>query len=75
MEYEESERSGYQKREGEEFFEEVHIRQEDRGVMMYAVFDGEDQVSPEFAPLEDNYALIYARAYSEGLKNGLEDDN
>mgnify|MGYP006275416001 CR=1 FL=1 len=68
MEYEESERSGYQDREDEDFAEGVHIRQENRGVMHYAVFDGEEQVSEEAGPLNEEYILAFIEAYSEAKR-------
>lgn len=68
MEYGESERSGFQEREEKNFPEGVHIRQEDRGIMMYAVFDEEEQVGPEFAPPQDRDCILYAEAYSEAKR-------
>lgn len=66
MEYKESERSGYQEREGKDFSEGVHIRQENsKGIMMYAVFDGEEQVSREFPPPQDRDCIMCAEVYSK----------
>lgn len=65
MEHEESEQSRYQEREDEDFADEVHIRQDPSdGVVTYAVFDGEEQVSDEAGPLNEDYILFFARAYS-----------
>lgn len=68
MEYEESERSGYQEREDMDFPEGVHIRHENRGIFMYSVFDGEEQVSDEFAPAQDNLCILFAEAYSKAKR-------
>ena len=72
MDYEDSERSGYQQREGMNWAGDTHIRQEDRGVVMYAVFDGKEQISEEYAPPQDHLCLEFAAAYSRGLRNGSE---
>lgn len=64
MEHSDSLRSGYQEREDLTFAEGVHIRQEDRGVIMYAVFDGEEQVSEEYGPLNDVDCIGFAEGYS-----------
>lgn len=68
MKYKESERSGYKEREDKDFAEEVHIRQENRGIYIYAVFDGKRQVSDEFAPAQDADCIAFAEAYSEAKK-------
>jgi len=68
MEFEESERSGYQDREDKDFADGVHIRQENRGVMHYAVFDGEEQVSEEFGPLNEVDIINFIEGYSEAKK-------
>lgn len=68
MEYEESERSGYQDREDEQFAGDIHIRQEMRGIIMYAVFDGEEQVSEDFPPPQDEDLLWFVRGYSKGVE-------
>jgi len=44
---------------------EVQIRQEQRGVMMYAVFDGEEQVSEEYGPLNDVDCVGFAKGYKK----------
>lgn len=65
MEYEESLSNRGQIGEEPDLTEGVHIRQEDRGVMMYAVFDGEEQVSEEFGPLNYSECVSFAEGYSE----------
>lgn len=68
MEYSESERTGFQNREEKDFAEGVHIRQGMKGVMMYAVFDEEEQVSEEVGPLNEDYIINFADGYSECKK-------
>lgn len=72
MKHSESERSGYREREGVDWAEGVHIRQKDRGVMSYAVFDGEERVSVEYGPLDEEFIINFARGYSKA-KERYED--
>lgn len=65
MKHEDSEPTGFQEKEDKDFAEGVHIRQEDRGVVMYAVFDGEEQVSEEAGPIGENYIISFAEGYSK----------
>lgn len=69
MEYEESERSGFQSREEKDFAEGVHIRQDWRGIMYYAVFDGEKQVSEDYGPMEEEACISFAEGYTAGKRN------
>lgn len=64
MEYEESERPETEYGEGE-----VHVRQEDRGVMFYAVFDGEEQVSEEYGPMGEDRIIGFLNGYRGGKEN------
>lgn len=64
MEYVESEETDYQERSGKEFADDIHIRQEDRGMVFYAVFDGTQQVSEEFGPASDRECIAFAEGYS-----------
>lgn len=67
MEYEESERApGSDEFDNSELYEGVHIRQEYREIMIYALFDEEEQVSEEYGPLNENEILSIARGYSKG---------
>lgn len=69
MEYEESKRSGYQEREDKDFADGVHIREDhDGGVTTYAVFDGEEQVSGEGGPLNEEYFMDFIEGYSKAKK-------
>lgn len=68
MNYEDSEPSEYQEIANKDFAEDVHIRQELRGVMHYAVFDGEKQVSEECGPMNDEYIIAFAEGYSKHKK-------
>lgn len=64
MDYVDSEPTGYQERSGKKFADDVHIRQEDRGIVFYAVFDGTEQVSEEFGPANDRDCIAFAEGYS-----------
>lgn len=64
MEYKKSEKTGFKERENKEWDQEVHIRQENRGVMMYAVFDDKEQVSDEYGPLNETEVIMFAEGYS-----------
>lgn len=68
MDYEDTRRSGYQDREEKDWADRVHIRIDDRGIEIYAVFDGEEQVSEEYAPPQDLDCIQYAEAYSKAKK-------
>jgi len=50
----------------------VHIRCEHKGSMIYAVFDGEEQVSGEHGPLSSSECLVFAEAYKQA-KGKYED--
>lgn len=47
-----------------EFDEDVSIRARDNGVMMYAVYDGEEQISAEVGPLNDRDVIAFAEGYA-----------
>lgn len=68
MEYEDSRNTKYQSENGVDFAGGVHIREEDRGVMRYAVFDGEECVSPDFGPLGEDKVIWFAKGYSRGIE-------
>jgi len=65
MEYEEAEKAPVPGSDVEFNEDGVHIREEDRGIMMYAVFDEKEQVSQEFGPLNDSECLVFAEAYKK----------
>lgn len=73
MKYEESKPSGYRNRMELDIPEGVHIRQENRGVMMYAVFDGEEQVSQEFGPLNDQDCIAFVEGYAKAKSKFWEE--
>lgn len=75
MEYERTQRSGYRHREDKDWAEEVHIRIDSEGVETYAVFDGKEQVSEEYAPPQELDCIHFARAYSKAKKKYTEEDN
>ena len=68
MKYEDSRNTKYPPENDVDFAEGVHIREEDRGVMRYAVFDGEECVSPEFGPIGEEMAIWFAKGYSRGIE-------
>lgn len=69
MEYEKSDRTGFQEREEVDFYGDLHLRQENRGVMIYALFDGEEQVSPEFGAIQDDALIWFSRGYSKAMED------
>ena len=73
MKYEDSEPTGYQDREDKDFADGVHIRQELVGVMHYAVFDGEEQVSEAAGPLGEDHILSFVEGYSEAKRRYADD--
>lgn len=50
----------------------IHVREEDRGVMHYAVFDGKDRVSDTVGPLDNQYIIAFLEGYKAAV--GQEDD-
>lgn len=60
LSFEESERPPTEYGEGT-----VHIRQQDNGVMHYAVFDGYEQVSDTGGPLNEEYIITFQEAYAK----------
>jgi hypothetical protein len=58
MNFEESERPPTKYGEGT-----IHIRQEHRGVIYYAVFDGQERVSDTVGPLDDEYIIAFKEGY------------
>jgi len=50
----------------------VHVRQEHRGVMYYAVFDGEDRVSDTVGPLNEQYIMNFLEGYRAATGDGLQ---
>ena len=63
MKYEESEPAPVPGSDKIDEETEVHVRQEQRGVMMYAVFDDKEQVSVEYGPLNDVDCVGFAEGY------------
>lgn len=68
MDHEDSEPSEYKDREDIDWEHGVHIRHQDRGIIIYAVFDGEEQVSDEFGPGGDNECIAFADGYSKAKR-------
>ena len=57
--------SGSDSFDNSELADGVEIRQQDVGVLVYAVFDNEDRVSPTEAPNRYASVLAFAQGYSK----------
>lgn len=64
MEYKQSEDSKYRERVDKDWPDGVHIRQQDVGIITYAVFDGEEQVSEDVAAIQDEHLIWFADGYA-----------
>ena len=69
LSFEESKRPPTEYGEGE-----VHVRQQNKGVMHYAVFDGEEQVSDTGGPLNEEYIISFREGYIEAKERYTEDE-
>lgn len=72
MEYEQSEPSGFRERTDRDWPDGVHIRQQDKGVVVYALFDGEEQVSDEIAAIQDEELVWFAEGYARAKERHSE---
>ena len=75
LSFEESKRPPTEYGEGE-----VHVRQQyrgvmHRGVMHYAVFDGEEQVSDTGGPLNEEYIMSFREGYIEAKERYTKDES
>lgn len=52
----------------------VEVREEDRGVMHYAVFDDDEQVSDTVGPMNEDYILHFVEAYSTAKRRFTDVD-
>ena len=75
MNAENSEPTQHQPANKEELSNGVHIREQDRDVMVYAVFDGSERVSEVYSPVEDLECIQFARGYSKAKERYINNDD
>lgn len=80
MEYNESEPSGFKQRTDRDWPEGVHIRERvyirekniQNSLILYALFDGEEQVSEDMAASQADELIWFSEGYAEAKKRYSE---